>query len=225
MKVRDQKWTSAAWVGTVLGSTGKQRWNHLARVHGGNLSDSPEQQLSLLQTLEKHPWSPHQGGAAHTEVVSGFKWWRHPWDIWVPLGFLPAPWFPGRVAGSAYALEGCHIPDVSGNPCVGEGSPLPRVHPCRDTLARGSACVLLWRQNFDLPSSEKSKVVGRIERGEEVTEHVTTQRYCPPPGNPLNMGEGFLCQKVQPAVFPKGSLGLQVSTHNKEHLIACSAFY
>lgn len=108
---------------------------------------------------------------------------------------------------------------------AGEGSPLPGVHPCRDTLARGSACVLLWGQNFDLPSSENSKVLRRIERGEEVTEHVTTQRYCPPPGNPLSMGEGFLCQKAQPDVFPKGSLGLQVSKHNKEHLLACSALY
>lgn len=108
---------------------------------------------------------------------------------------------------------------------AGEGSPLPGVQSCRDILARGSAFVLLYRQNFDLPSSEKSKVVGRIERGEEVTEHITTQRYCPPPGNPPNMGEGFLCQKAQPAVFPKGSLGLQESIHNKEHLLACSAFY
>lgn len=190
------------------------------------MSDSQEQQLSLFQTIEKHPWSPHQGVAANIEGVSDFKWQRHPWGTWVPLGLLPAPLIPrqsGRICTCSGELptsllfQAIHV--------AGGGSPLPGVHSCGGTLARESACVLLGRQNFDLPSSEKSKVVGRIERGEEVTEHITTQKYCPPPGNPPNMGEGFLCQKAQPAVFPKGSLGLQVSTHNKEHLLACSAFY
>lgn len=141
----------------------------------------------------------------------------------VPLGLLPAPWFPGRVAGSAHVLEGCpHSWCFRQSVWWGKAAPCPGCTPIGVHWQPLCCCK---DKNFDLPSSEKSKVVGRIERGEEVTEHITTQRYCPPPGNPPNMGESFLCQKAQPAVFPKGSLGLQVSMHNKEHLLACSAFY
>lgn len=150
----------------------------------------------------------------------------HPQDFSLPLRF------PGTAAGPMHGVpallqRAACIPTAWGRSAwPGEaGAPtrgFSRVRSCRGTLARRSGPVCCCKDDFDLlPSSGKSKVVGRTE---EITEHVSTQRYHPPPGNSPNMGEGFLCQKAQPAVFPKGSLGLQVSTHNKEHLLACSAF-
>lgn len=151
---------------------------------------------------------------------------------WASPGFLPAPSIPRHNSrthawGLCTAPKGSLHPHFLGMCGQGEAGAPARgssgVRSCRGTLARGSGPVCCCKDDFDLlPSSGKSKVVGRTE---EITEHVSSQRYHPPPGNPLNMGEGFLCQKAQPAVFPKGSLGLQASTHNKEHLLACSAFY
>lgn len=139
----------------------------------------------------------------HTGGVSGSKWQRRPWDTRALLGLLPAPSIPrhsGRTCTRSEGLPaslllqaGQHGRGEAGAPARGGSG----VRSCRGTLARGSGLVCCCEDNFDLlPSSVRSKVVGRMEREEEITEHVSTQRYCPPPGNPPHMGEGFLCQKL-----------------------------
>ena len=132
----------------------------------------------------------------------------HPRDFSLPLRF------PGTMAGPVHGVPAL----LWWTACIPAAS-----MPVRGMLARGWGHVCCCKNDFDLlPFSGRSKVVGRTE---EITEHVSTQSYHLPPGNPPNMGEALLCQKAQPAVFPKGSLGLQLSMHNKEHLLACSAFY